>query len=230
MWRRDTSVMQHHAAPLEAASRAYHPCPQFHSNILATDSLVDPERPSPGQSQLPFNTPDFASIPPRKSHTLAFRRASYFLALLSALLFFALAFTLAFPRFAPRLSNLVSQFRPPKAWSSSSRPLSSVSMAPARYQHPPQAPPCFTATPESLLEDTKRLVAGSKRLQDDIVENVSLDKATFENTVLRMSRTDDKDGLESHIIGFYQAISTSKALRDASTEAEKLMDQFAIDS
>lgn len=38
------------------------------------------------------------------------------------------------------------------------KPLSSVSMAPARYQSPPQTPPVFTATPQSLIEDTKRLV------------------------------------------------------------------------
>ncbi|KAF2835217.1 hypothetical protein M501DRAFT_999245 [Patellaria atrata CBS 101060] len=31
-------------------------------------------------------------------------------------------------------------------------------MAPDRYRNPPQAPPKFTATPSSLIEDTKRLV------------------------------------------------------------------------
>ncbi|KAL5438554.1 hypothetical protein PMIN05_005758 [Paraphaeosphaeria minitans] len=36
--------------------------------------------------------------------------------------------------------------------------------------------------------------------------------------------------IESHIIGFYQAVSTDKALRDASTEAEKLLDDFSIES
>ena len=63
-----------------------------------------------------------------------------------------------------------------------------------------------------------------------MVRDVKPQSATFENTVLKMARKDDEEGLENHIIGFYQAISTDKALRDASTEAEKLMDQFAIDS
>lgn len=103
-------------------------------------------------------------------------------------------------------------------------------MAPARYQHPPQAPPCFTATPSSLIDDTNRIIRKSQQLQDGLVRDVAPEKATFENTVLKMAREDDVEGLESHIIGFYQAISTDKALRDASTEAEKLMDQFAIDS
>ena len=167
-----------------------------------------------------------------KTHRLAFRRASYFLTLLSALLFLALAFNLAFPRFSPRLSSIVSQVAPSlsRVRPSTSRPLSSISMAPARYQHPPQPPPCFTATANSLLEDTKRLISQNKKVQDDIVELVKPGEATFENTALELARQDDEEGLQSHIIGFYQAISTDKALRDASTEAEKLMSQFAIDS
>lgn len=36
--------------------------------------------------------------------------------------------------------------------------------------------------------------------------------------------------LETHIIGFYQAVSTDQKLRDASSEAEKLLDDFGIES
>jgi metallopeptidase MepB len=36
--------------------------------------------------------------------------------------------------------------------------------------------------------------------------------------------------IESHIIGFYQAVSTDQKLRDASTEAEQLLDDFGIES
>ena len=36
--------------------------------------------------------------------------------------------------------------------------------------------------------------------------------------------------LETHIIGFYQAVSTDQELRDASTEAEKMLDDFGIES
>ncbi|KAI9710091.1 MAG: hypothetical protein M1820_002893 [Bogoriella megaspora] len=103
-------------------------------------------------------------------------------------------------------------------------------MAPAQYRNPPQAPPRFTATPSSLVEDTQRLIASSQKLQDDMVKNLSPEQATFKSTVLKMARQDDEEALETHVIGFYQAVSTDKALRDASTEAEKLMDQFAIDS
>ena len=37
-------------------------------------------------------------------------------------------------------------------------------------------------------------------------------------------------GLEAHIIGFYQAVSTDQELRDASTEAERLLDDFGIEA
>jgi metallopeptidase MepB len=36
--------------------------------------------------------------------------------------------------------------------------------------------------------------------------------------------------IESHILGFYNAVSTSKELRDASSEAEQMLDDFGIES
>jgi metallopeptidase MepB len=47
---------------------------------------------------------------------------------------------------------------------------------------------------------------------------------------MAMARDDDQMSLETHIIGFYQAVSTSQALRDASSEAEKQLDDFGIES
>lgn len=44
------------------------------------------------------------------------------------------------------------------------------------------------------------------------------------------ARDDNKMSLETHILGFYQAVSTDQALRDASSEAEKEMDDFGIES
>ncbi|KAF2672618.1 zincin [Microthyrium microscopicum] len=103
-------------------------------------------------------------------------------------------------------------------------------MAPAQYQKPPQAPPVFTATPESLISDTFRLIAQSKKIQDDIVKSVTPENATFENVILPRARDDNEMSLESHIIGFYQAVSTDQKLRDASSDAEKEMDDFGIES
>lgn len=98
------------------------------------------------------------------------------------------------------------------------------------FKKPPQAPPTFTHTPESLLSTTKRILDSNKALQDSIVKHVSPESATFDNTELLFAQDDNRMSLETHIIGFYQAVSTDAKLRDASTEAEKQMDDFSIES
>jgi metallopeptidase MepB len=103
-------------------------------------------------------------------------------------------------------------------------------MAPDKYRKPPQAPPSFTATPESLVADAKKLNDICRNMMDKMVADVKPESATFENTVLPMALDENESGLSSRIIGFYQAVSTDKGLRDASTEAEKLMDEFSIEA
>lgn len=103
-------------------------------------------------------------------------------------------------------------------------------MAPAHFQKPPQSPPLFTGTVKSVAEDTKRLIEKSRGVLDSMVKDVSTHKANFKNTELRMALDDNEMTLEYHIISFYQAVSTDKALRDASTEAEKEFEDFAIEA
>jgi metallopeptidase MepB len=59
---------------------------------------------------------------------------------------------------------------------------------------------------------------------------VKLDSANFANTVLPIAHDDNKMAIESHIIGFYNAVSTNKELRDASSEAEQMLDDFGIET
>lgn len=103
-------------------------------------------------------------------------------------------------------------------------------MASSKYQKPPQAPPRFTATPDTLAADTKRLLDHNKAVQDAIVKDVTPETASFQNVMLPMAQDDNKMSIESHLIGFYQAVSTDTKLRDASTEAEKQMDEFSIEA
>lgn len=103
-------------------------------------------------------------------------------------------------------------------------------MAPKQYKTPPQLPPKFTATKQSLIDDTKRLIERSRGVQDAVARDVKLDSATFADSVLRIAHDDNKMAIESHIIGFYNAVSTNKELRDASSEAEQLLDDFGIES
>ncbi|KAI9888207.1 MAG: hypothetical protein M1814_001092 [Vezdaea aestivalis] len=103
-------------------------------------------------------------------------------------------------------------------------------MAPDALKKPPQAPPKFTATPKSIKEATDVLLQKSRKVQDDIVKGVTLNGATFDNVLLPMAYDENSMALESHIIGFYQAVSSDEALRNASTEAEKVMDDFFIEA
>ncbi|EOA83974.1 uncharacterized protein SETTUDRAFT_180106 [Exserohilum turcica Et28A] len=103
-------------------------------------------------------------------------------------------------------------------------------MAPPQYQTPPQLPPKFTATKQSLVDDAKRLIDRSRSVLDGIVRDVKPESATFANTLLPIARDDNKMAIESHILGFYNAVSTSKELRDASSEVEQMLDDFGIES
>lgn len=60
--------------------------------------------------------------------------------------------------------------------------------------------------------------------------NIKPSDATFQNVMLPMAVDENEFGLESHILGFYQSVSTDQALRDSSTEADQLMDDFSIES
>ncbi|RYN69009.1 Saccharolysin [Alternaria tenuissima] len=103
-------------------------------------------------------------------------------------------------------------------------------MAPSQYKTPPQLPPKFTATKQSLVDDAKRLIDRSRSVQDAIVRDVKPENANFQNTLLQIARDDNKMAIESHILGFYNAVSTSKELRDASSEVEQMLDDFGIES
>ncbi len=65
---------------------------------------------------------------------------------------------------------------------------------------------------------------------DSTVATITPETATFENVVLPIALDENEASLSSRIIGFYQAVSTDQALRDASTEAEKIMDEFSIEA
>ncbi|KAL1885977.1 metalloendopeptidase [Paecilomyces lecythidis] len=103
-------------------------------------------------------------------------------------------------------------------------------MAPEKLRKPPQAPPTFTATPKSLIDDTNRLIQSSRKVQDSLVTNITPESATFANVLVPLAQDENVMALESHILGFYQSVSSDQTLRDASTEAEKLMDDFSIES
>jgi hypothetical protein len=144
-------------------------------------------------------------------------------ALLAYISFFVLLLSLSFT-LAPvaRLFTVLRQLTPISARNAffRSRLLSTTAMT---YPTPAPAPQ-FTHTPESILSATRRLIDSSRAVQDGIAKDVTPETATFDSVVELLARDENVMGLEASIIGFYQYVSTEKELRDASSEAEKLLD------
>lgn len=86
---------------------------------------------------------------------------------------------------------------------------------------PPQAPPEFKYTPQSLLEETRAIIKNSRNVEDEIARDVKPEGATFDNVLGVIVEDENRAALKSRIIGFYQYVSGNKALRDASSQAEK---------
>ncbi|KAE8441568.1 hypothetical protein EG329_004687 [Mollisiaceae sp. DMI_Dod_QoI] len=103
-------------------------------------------------------------------------------------------------------------------------------MAPSQYKTPPQAPPLFTATKDSLVDDAKKICSTTRNLLDKLAKDIKPDQATFTEVLLPIAQDEDAAALESRVIGFYQAVSTDSELRDASSKAEEIMDEFNIEA
>ncbi|KUJ10490.1 putative Saccharolysin [Mollisia scopiformis] len=103
-------------------------------------------------------------------------------------------------------------------------------MAPSQYKTPPQAPPLFTATKDSLIDDARKICGSTRNLLDKLAKDIKPAHATFENVLLPMAQDEDAAALENRVIGFYQAVSTDSELRDASSKAEEIMDEFNIEA
>ncbi|MCJ1383232.1 hypothetical protein MMC17_006870 [Xylographa soralifera] len=95
---------------------------------------------------------------------------------------------------------------------------------------PPQAPPLFTETPTSIVDDAKRLIEYSRNVQDQIVRNVQPEAATFENVLRPLAHAENAMNFESRILGFYKEVSVESQLRDSSGEATQLLNNFGIET
>ena len=80
------------------------------------------------------------------------------------------------------------------------------------------------------MDDVKAICDRTKRLLDRIAADVTPESAAFANVILPMAEDENASALETRIIGFYQAVSTDSELRDASSKAEEVMDDFGIEA
>lgn len=91
---------------------------------------------------------------------------------------------------------------------------------------PPQAPPSWNHTPEQILKETESYITNGKQLHDKIG---AIDQPTIENSFKPFAEFDNENAGISNILTFYQHVSASKELRDASTEAEQKIRDFSIE-
>lgn len=94
---------------------------------------------------------------------------------------------------------------------------------------PPQAPLRWDHTPETVLSLTKEAIATSRTLQDQIAA-LPAPKCTFSTVFLPLALAEAHLDATTEPLSFYQNVSPDQALRDASTEAEKLVRDFGIES
>lgn len=97
-------------------------------------------------------------------------------------------------------------------------------------RRPPQEPPLFNMTPDSLIKDAKCLIEQSRQVQNGIIENVQPESATFTSVLLPLAQNENLFKSESHVMTFHQAISPNQALRDASNEVKRLFNDFAAET
>jgi len=91
---------------------------------------------------------------------------------------------------------------------------------------PPQAPPSWNHTPEQILKETEEYITQGRKLRDDIVK---LDNPNIENAFKPYAFFENESYGKIDQLTFYQHVSADKSLRDASTQAEEKIKDFAIE-
>ncbi|KAG6151211.1 hypothetical protein E4U11_007972, partial [Claviceps purpurea] len=144
------------------------------------------------------------------------------------------AANLASSRASFRITALVNQVRSRVGVASQSQFRSrlfttSNAMTGDKYRNPPQAPPLFTHTPESILQVVNSNNARTKAVLDQVVADIKPENATFANVLEPNLLSDNVLQVSNNIVMFYQYVSGSKELREASTKAQGISDDFFIE-
>jgi len=91
---------------------------------------------------------------------------------------------------------------------------------------PPVAPLRFDVSPSELVNRAKYLLAASAAVWNNLAK-ISPEDASFANVILPILQ--DENALsESNYLGWYNACSPSKELRDASTEVDRIFREYKV--
>lgn len=81
-------------------------------------------------------------------------------------------------------------------------------------------------TPEEILLTAQQYIADEIKFNDHIA---AIEVPTIENVLIPTANRENENYFLESLITFYQYVSTDKKVRDASTEAEQLMDENSIE-
>ncbi|KAJ7095922.1 metallopeptidase MepB [Mycena belliarum] len=93
----------------------------------------------------------------------------------------------------------------------------------------PQPPPDWTHTPEDVSRLTKESIAKHRAVEDKIGALQS-SQCTFESVFLALEAAETEFEAANEPLSFYQNVSPSKELRDASTAADSLVRDYGVES
>ncbi|KAF8631796.1 hypothetical protein AX17_005011 [Amanita inopinata Kibby_2008] len=94
---------------------------------------------------------------------------------------------------------------------------------------PPQPAPAWNHTPEDISKLTSELITKDRTLQDKIGALKS-EECNFQTVFLALAEAENKFDSIAEPLSFYQNVSSSKELRDASNEAEVRIRDFSVES
>lgn len=102
--------------------------------------------------------------------------------------------------------------------------------AAGEFRLPPQLPPIFNATADSIAKDIQALIDSDRHFIDNLVARIKPDNATFANVIIPASQNANRISLSSSILTFYASVSTDKGIRDASNAADKKWTKYGVEA
>ncbi|KAF8650117.1 hypothetical protein AX16_005354 [Volvariella volvacea WC 439] len=94
---------------------------------------------------------------------------------------------------------------------------------------PPQPPPVWNHSAEDIKKLTQEAIDSNRAIQDK-VGKLTPEESNFETVFLELARAETELDAVTEPLSFYQNVSPTKELRDASNEAESLVRNFGVES
>lgn len=94
---------------------------------------------------------------------------------------------------------------------------------------PPQGPLSFDLSPLQIIVEARRLIETSRRTRDHVAA-IPSDQCSFESVIVPLAIDENVCTGKASALKFYQYVHPDKQVREASLEANKMMEQFEIES